>query len=70
MRLHVAKGRAAGDVRQPAVEGIADAAAGGAEPVILRLAPGAAGRRRAGLTSIAPVDIGFKAPDPIAGLQL
>src|SRR3954463_4020413 len=68
-RLDVAVGGAGGDVRQPAVPaGKAEAGARGAEPVVL----GRASAARTGGVALhaGPVEVGFDAPDPGAGLEI
>src|SRR6185437_7889219 len=73
--LDVAERGATGDVGQEAVEGVADAAATGAQPAVLgRAAGGAAGAAdsAAGRRSVDPagVDVAFQAEDEVAGLPV
>src|SRR5664279_5265386 len=64
--IDVAKGRAAGEEGQPAIHGIADAAARRCEPIVFRFATDGGG----GALDPAGVDVGFRAPDPQPGLQI
>lgn len=73
--LDVAECGATGDVGQEAVEGVADAAAAGAQPTVLgRAARGAAGGAgsAAGRRSVDPagIDVTFQAEDEVAGLPV
>src|SRR5262249_5845542 len=58
----VAERDAAGDVRQPAIPGVADAAAHRAEPVVLGLAAERAAGRA--VLDVGPVDVAFDAHHP------
>ena len=66
--LTSAVGAAAGDVRQPAIEGIADPAAEGGEPVVRGLAGDNARDAGDAALHVGPAEVAFEAVDDRAGL--
>src|SRR5260221_1009246 len=68
VRLDVAERDAAGDIRQPAIPRVTDAAAHRAEPAVLGFAGGSAANR--GVTDVGPIDVAFEAEHPRAAERL
>src|SRR5262245_32894776 len=68
-RIDVASGEAAGDVGHEAVEGVAEAAARGDEPLVARLAAGGAQHVRRALDP-RPVDVAFGAEHDLVDLPV